>query len=133
MDAIVAPPYGLGLAKKDADFAFASELLKKIFPQFCNLLNQFHGAQHSERFWKIVLGNWFHRTTDVLINRINTLKQCICEYEVSGATVITSDSYSLATSDSYSAVWACNDEVGNRALTGRIVSKMTVAKCPVEY
>lgn len=133
MDAIVAPPYGLRLTKKNDDFAFASELQNRTFPKFCNLLNQFHGTQHSQRFWKIVLGHWYRRAIDVLINRINALKQCICEYEVSGATVIKSESYSLATSGSYSAIWAFNDDVWNSALTGRILTLLKSAQFPVEY
>lgn len=133
MDAIVASPYGLGCASKDADFVLARELFDKSFPRFCDLLNQFHDTQHSERFWKIVLGHWYRRIINLLINRINTIKQCLCEYEVSGTAAITCETYSLATLDSYSAIWAFNDDVWNSALTGRILTLLKSVQFPVEY
>ncbi|MDB9891209.1 LIC12162 family protein [Alphaproteobacteria bacterium] len=133
MDAVVASPYGLGLAKKDADYAFANELQTRTFVKFCDLLNQHHGTQYSQRFWKIVLGHWYRRAIDVLLNRVNALKQCLNEYDVSGTTVATTEAYSLATSDSYSAIWAVNDDVWNCALTGRILGLLEGVKFPIEY
>jgi len=133
MDAVVARPYGLELAKKDADFFFARELINKLFPKFCHILNQFHGTQHSERFWKIVLGHWFRRVIDVLINRIKTIKQCLFEYEVSGTTAISCQTYSVATQDSNSAIWAFNDDIWNGALTGKILTLLKSAQFPIEY
>ena len=44
-------------AQKNADYArpFTRE---KTFPYVCSL-NRFHGSDHSQRYWRIIFGNWF--------------------------------------------------------------------------
>lgn len=132
IDAIVAAPYGLGLAKKDADHAEARALEEKIFPVLCNALNRFHGTQHGARFWRIVLGHWLRRYVNVMLNRIKTLEQCLQMHQISGMTAYANDHYALATQDSYAAIWAFNDERWNNALTLRILGLLGASSCPVE-
>ncbi len=121
LDAVVAPPYGLSQAKKDEDHAAARALEEKIFPDICSALNNHHGIQQSQRFWLIVLGHWLRRYVDVILNRFNTLKQCIESYEISGTTIDDNDKYCLATKDSNTWIWALNDDRWNSALTARIL------------
>ena len=132
MDAIVAAPYGLTQSKKDADFVEARALEDKIFPVLCDALNRYHGTQHGSRFWRIVLGHWFRRYVDVMLNRIKTLEQCMQRYQISGTTLHENEHYSLATQDSISATWAFNDERWNNALFARVLNFLEVATCPVE-
>ena len=132
MDAIVAAPYGLGLAKKDIDHARARSLEDRLFPILCDALNQHHGLWHSERFWRIILGHWLRRYVDVILNRFNTLEQCLQENEISGATVLVNEHYALATPDSHSAILAFNDEHWNNALTARVLNLLSVKNFPIE-
>jgi len=133
MDFTVALPYGLGQAKKDYDFLTARELEAKLFPVFYALLNKHHSLQHSERFWRIVLGSWFRRFVTVLVNRVNTLKLCLKEYKISGTAVYKSSHYGLATLDSYSAIFAFNDDRWNNQLTLRILSLLETVNFPIDY
>lgn len=132
MNAIVAPPYGLGAAKKDADYAEARALEDMLFPMLSNTLNQHHGVHHNERFWRIVLGHWLRRYVDVMLNRVKTLEQCFNSYQISGTTVYANDGYALATPDSYSAIWAFNDDRWNNALNACILALLGLMSCPVE-
>lgn len=125
MDAIVAEPYGLGKMQKDLDYAEARVLENELFPFFCNILNEYHATQHGERFWKIVLGHWFRRYVDVVFNRVKTLESCLNAYELSGTSVFL-ETYSLAPKDSYSAIWAFNDDQWNNALYARILNLLEV-------
>lgn len=122
MDAIVAAPYGLGQSKKDRDHIEARQLEEELFPKLCSILNSHHGVEHSERYWMIVLGHWFRRYVDVVLNRIRTLEQCMQTHQVSGTTGFDGGDYSLATMDSYSAIWAFNDSRWNNELNLRILS-----------
>lgn len=133
MDAVVAVPYGLGQEKKNFDHAEARRLEGKLFPAFCALLNQHHGSVHSDRFWQIVLGHWFRRVIDVMINRVNTLEQCLEAYEVSGTTLYSDENFALSTLDSYSAIWAFNDQRWNNTLTLRILNLLEAVNFPIEY
>ena len=75
MDAIIAAPYGLELANKDADNAQARILEDELFLLLCNVLNRYHGVDHGARFWKIIFGHWLKRYVDAMLNRVKTLEQ----------------------------------------------------------
>lgn len=132
MDAIVAMPYGLGLAKKDADFSEARVIEDRLFPLLCSALNQYHDVNYGERFWRIVLGHWLRRYVDVIINRVKTLEQCLNTYQITGVTVYANPDYMLATPDSYSAIWAFNDDRWNNALNARILALLGFVHFPLE-
>ncbi len=133
MDAIVAAPYGLGLAQKDADNKEARALEQKLLSKLHLLLNEHHAVQHGHRFWHIVLGHWLRRYVDVMLNRVKTLELCLQTYEISGTTAYSKAQYGLATIDSYSASWAFNDNRWNNALSFRILELMGATCCPIEF
>lgn len=124
MDAIVAAPYGLGQAQKDQDHALARNIEAQFLPLLRDVLNEFHGTNHGLRYWQIVLGHWLRRYVDVIFNRYHTLKQCVENYSISGTIVLKHDDYHLATLDSDSFVWACNDNIWNNGLCARILERM---------
>lgn len=132
MDAIVAAPYGLGHAQKDMDHAEARTLEEKLFPILYDALNQYHGTQHGARFWRIVLGHWLRRYVDVILNRVKTLEQCLQAHQLSGTTAFSDDRYTLASLDSYAAIWAFNDDRWNNALYVRILNLLRDVRCSVE-
>ncbi len=132
MDAIISEPYGLGKALKDSDHAEARALEEKIFPILCNILNQHHNTQYSERFWRIVLGHWFQRYIDVILNRVKTLEQCLQSNQLSGTVAFDTEHYSLAPLDSYAAIWAFNDDRWNNTLYVKILNLLGDASCPFE-
>lgn len=121
MDAIVAEPYGLGQQKKDEDHAQARALEEKLFPELCNILNEYHGTQYNERFWKIVLGHWFRRYIDIILNRVRTLQQCLDKYNISGSTIYNDINYDLSVNNSTDAIWATNNEQWNNSLNYKIL------------
>lgn len=132
MDAIIAAPYGLGQSRKDADHAEARALEEALFPVLCEALNNYHGTKHVTRFWKIVLGHWFHRYVDVILNRVRTLELCLQTHQLSGTTVFSDERYALAPQDSYTAIWAFNDSRWNSALYVRILNLLGATGCPME-
>lgn len=132
MDAIIAAPYGLGQSRKDADHAEARALEEALFPVLCEALNNYHGTKHGTRFWKIVLGHWFHRYVDVILNRVRTLELCLRTHPLSGTTAFSDECYTLAPQDSYAAIWAFNDSRWNSVLYVRILNLLGATGCPME-
>ena len=132
LDSIVAEPYGLGQKSKDADREEARVLEEKLFPFLCDALNCQHDTQHSYRFWKIVLGHWYRRYVEVILNRVKSLEQCINTHQLSGTTVYSDDRYTLATLDSLDAIWAFDDNRWNNILCGHILNVVAGARCPIE-
>lgn len=132
MDAIVAAPYGVSKVQKDADHAEARVLEEKLFAILCEALNQYHGKQHDQRFWRIVLGHWLRRFVNVILNRVRTLEQCLRVHQLSGTTAFSDERYALAPMDSYTAIWAFNDDRWNNTLYFRILNLLGEVSCPVE-
>ena len=132
MDAIVASPYGLGMKKKDADYAEVRILEEKFLAVLCDTLNKHHGTRHEARFWRIFLGHWIRRYVEVMLNRVNTLEQCLHTHLVSGTTVYANDQYALATLDSYSSFYAYNDDRWNNLLNVRILNLLSPGSFPIE-
>ncbi len=134
MDAIVAEPYGLDAAKKDADFIAIKELEKKIFPELYELLNHHFHTSYSQRFWKIFIGPYFRAILKLLLNRINTLKQCLQKEDIAGITLYRSEYCSLVTPNLKSAYsFFFDDEKWNNILNGRILSLLDIKKIPINF
>jgi putative transferase (TIGR04331 family) len=122
MDAVVAKPYGLDKIIKDNDFNKIKFLEKKLFFTFFKLLNEHHKTEYSERFWKILIGHWFRKTLGLLINRINTISECLENYNISGCTFYANKNNSLASLDESSFETNCSDDIWNNFLYYRIVN-----------
>ena len=132
MDGIVTEAYGLNQFRKKKDFSRVQILEKKIFPKFCQILNQYHDTHYSERFWRIVLGHWFYRIMNILSNRINTLDQCLKKYKVSGTCVYNDKNFDLATLDSFSTPFVSNDNKWNNILNKRILNLLKVKNITID-
>jgi putative transferase (TIGR04331 family) len=133
IDAIVAKPYGLGESKKDTDYSKIISLEQKLFPELCTILNKYFDKQYSERFWQIILGHWFRTILQILLNRINTLKQCFQSYEISGTTIFKNEDYLLATADNATLTYACEDDLWNNILNGHIINILAKSNFPIEF
>jgi putative transferase (TIGR04331 family) len=73
IDHVVAPPYGINYKKRKKDLRELKILEDQIFPILCKSLNEFHHQKYDERCWRIILGYWFRRYLQVLLNRFRTL------------------------------------------------------------
>ena len=77
MDAVVAKPYGMDSKARDVNNSMLLNLENKLFPELYKLLNHHFDYNYSERSWKIILGPYLRAVIKLLLNRINTLKQCL--------------------------------------------------------
>ena len=132
MDAIVAEPYGLLREQKQTGFKRVLEIEKEVFPFFCETLNRYHNTTHSDRFWRILLGHWFRRFVSIIFNRVNTLEQCLANYDINGITVLNNPNSTLAASDTLAACWAVNDEQWNNYLYSRVITLLGPDRFPIE-
>ena len=121
LDSLVAKPYGLGVNKKNNDYLTIVQIEQKIFPEICEILNQHFNSRYDIRFWKIVLGPWFRIALEILLNRTNTLKQCLELYEISGTTVYKNDNSILTTLNLDETRLASDDDKWNNVLNARIL------------
>ena len=130
LDATVAEPYGLDVARKQRDVAYVQALADQLLIELSAALNAFHGVQHGVRYWNMVLGHWLQRYVAVVFNRYATLEQAFEKYRISGTTVFAADGYCLAAPESDSFVRSCNDPVWNHVLYANILRFM--ARCQLD-
>lgn len=121
MDAVVAAPYGLRPGQKVQDVSYVQSLSNNLLLELAEALNEFHKTHHDARYWNIVLGHWLQRYVAVIFNRYFTLEQALDMQEVSSTIVFDASFYSLATNDSMTFIWACNDDVWNHVLYSKIL------------
>lgn len=134
MDAVVAKPYGLDLFKKDLDNSKVLELEKKLFPEFCRVLNHYFNLNYSHRFWQIILGPWFRAIVKILLNRTYTLKQCLETEEISGTTLYNSEYCALAIPNLRSGyTFFFENEKWNNILNGLILNYLDNKKFSITY
>lgn len=121
MDAVVAAPFGLAPEQKQRNLSYVQYLADQLLTELADALNVFHQTQHSRRYWHIVLGHWVQRCVAVTFNRYYTIEQALKSYDIASTLVFDYSNYSLATTDSLSFIWACNDDVWNHVLYARII------------
>jgi len=124
MDFKVNPSYGNDQKTKDLDAIKSERIFVEIFPKLCSTLNVFHGVDYSDRFWRILLGSWFKHFIDVVINRVETLQECLKIYPINEIASFSESHISLASQNSHSAAFLYSDDRWNHQLTMLLLDKM---------
>lgn len=126
LDYKVARPYGVKLEEKERDNKLVEHLIKSHFGELVESLNEYHGENKTERYWKILLGEWLIRYTALYINRYQTLKQTLDENRENLRAVICADNLniSLAAKDTLNFTFAANDVSWNSFLYSRLLGKL---------
>lgn len=88
IDAKVVPPYGWKEGQKEADFSYVQSLYEQLLVELSEALNQFHGTNHSLRYWRILIGPWLHTFTNILFNRWKTIQLAMWEFAIAGTVVL---------------------------------------------
>jgi putative transferase (TIGR04331 family) len=99
MDGVVAAPYGIKPTIRDRDHARARAFEALLFPRLSAVLNRHHATDHEERYWRILVGHWFRRYVEVILNRHQTLEICLRNYLPAAIKVFADDKYSFAPQD----------------------------------
>jgi putative transferase (TIGR04331 family) len=134
LDFVVAEPYGLSVSQQDSDRDKILALEKKLFPFFCELINQYHHTNYSIKFWKIVLGHWFRLTLTQLLFRTKLIKQCLQNHNISGCISYSYDKYKITPTfteeiidDRLFEPWREN------ILNSKILNLLDETNFPIEY
>ena len=122
MDAVVADSYELESEKQKKNIEYIQELTNQLLIELSATLNSYHNTNHTLRYWNILLGHWLERFVCTLFDRYYSLDHALRNHDVDDTMVLKAPEYSLATSDSSSAIWASNDDTWNHVLCAHILS-----------
>lgn len=124
MDAVVAAPVGMDLAQRRRDFEYLQALADRLLQELTASLDAEHGQCRGERHWRIVLGHWLSRYLSLAFNRYQAVERALAEHCIAGTAVLDFDSYTLATRDSLSFLWASNDKVWNHVFYAKALKHL---------
>ena len=102
-----------------------NKIFSIAFPLICKKLNNFHNCDYSNRYWKIILGNWLFRCISVIVYRFNITKKILSKYNITSASIAIDQNNGLITKDSFSFIFSCEDQEWNSLLYGRIIDYLT--------
>ena len=69
----VLPYHGLDRDALYKDYQYAMEVYERTLVQLADNLNALHDANHSVRFWRIVLGPWLAYFIQILLDRYRAI------------------------------------------------------------
>jgi putative transferase (TIGR04331 family) len=121
LDAVVAPPFGISEPERSAGIAAVRRAAAALLPELAAALNRVHGVEQSTRAWEIILGHWLIRCVATVFNRYGTVVQALRSGCADHSIVFDAPEYQLATTDSETFKWACNDDVWNHVLYAKIL------------
>jgi putative transferase (TIGR04331 family) len=113
------------------EIRYIQNVSMKLMIELTTSLNNYHKENKSYRYWNILLGHWVKRFTGIIYERYHTVKKVLELFKISETAVYKSDAYHLATYDSGSLVWACNDNYWNNVLYGKIIEHIGGVKITV--
>lgn len=132
LDAVIARPYGIDFETKEKDHKLARSYERELFPLLCVVLNEQHQTNHDERYWRILMGHWFRRYIEVVINRYQTLKRCLDEHQPSTVTLFSDEKQYLAPLNSLMAVDMFNDRYWSLQIYAQILGYINPPNLIVE-
>lgn len=121
LDATVVEPFGVHPSDRDRNLIYVEELTRRLLTELIDLLNKFHGTNHTKRYWQIILGHWLQRYVTVVFNRYFNLEEVLKSYGSLETNLLDAPNYSLATTDSLTFIWACGNDEWNHILYGKIL------------
>ena len=121
MDGVVADPFEMQPEQQKKNIAYIQELTGQLLIELSAALNSNHNTNHTLRYWNILLGHWLERYVFLIFDRYYTLDQAIRNNDLAATIISETSEYSLATSDSLNAIWACSDDTWNHVLYSNIL------------
>ena len=132
LDFEVAAPYGWEDGQRESDYRNVWELIERLLPDLCGMLNRYHSTGYSSRYWRIMLGTWLYKFTMILFNRWATVQHALRGNRVSSAVVLEFPREQLVPSGYMSFARLYRLDVWNLAVFGRILRDCSDVPCTVK-
>jgi len=77
--------------KRDYDYKYLNNIYEIYLPILSRKLNDIHGYNHTDRYWRIVIGHWLSYFINVLYDRYYSIKSAMQYGKISSTILLTSD------------------------------------------
>ncbi len=106
---------------------------KELLASLSTSLNYVHSTDLLNSSWKIILGHWLRYLINTLLNRYNTIKNCLDNYEVSSVNLIKYKNFSLIPNDTLESVANYNNPIMDEFLFEQILNFINNKNIKINY
>ena len=106
----------------DQAYHYTFQVYEILLPQIANWLNQIHGADHSLKYWRIVIGSFLLFYIQVTYHRWNALKIAISSYVNLRTIGLAETSYLTPINTLEFALFAAESDIWNHQLMTQILN-----------
>ena len=128
----VASPYGWEDGQREADYQYVWEIIERILPEISQMLNNYHATNHSQRYWRILLGTWLYKFTMILFNRWATVQNVLTKHSLSSAMTLEFPKNQMVPMDYISFARMYRFDSWNQAIYGTILKESSNISCTVK-
>ena len=82
LDAAVAPYHWDDREKLFNDYKYLIDLYERLLADLSEVLNQYHGVNHSLRYWRILIGPWLGYFTQILFDRWAVIERTVRDFSL---------------------------------------------------
>ena len=111
------------------DYLYLSRLHEKLLHACANALNNFHGVDHSIRYWRILIGPWLGCFTQILFDRWKMINNAASAFDISSYTALDVSDERMTPYDMSEFGELFIDDVWNLWVYGKIL----VYQTDIEY
>ena len=111
------------------DRRFLELLYEDLLLEVSEKLNEFHGTNHSLRYWRILVGPWLGYFTQTLFDRWSSIQDAIGAYQLSGTIVIIDLEDARVPNDMDDYLHLGNSHRWNHYLYSKILIDFTDVAC----
>ena len=129
---ILLEPYGTDIETKKKNNEYVENLSEIIQNELSIELNRLHNVNFSNRYWKIIIGNWLKRVIKIIFFRYKCLEKSLSLNSNLFTTASTLHKYKLFTKESRDLVFATIDHEWNYNLISEILRKNFSNKINIE-
>jgi putative transferase (TIGR04331 family) len=72
----------LNFERFSADYGYLTALYERVLPKLCDQLNKLHGTNHSERYWRILIGPWLATFMHIAFERWTVLSTALENWNI---------------------------------------------------
>jgi putative transferase (TIGR04331 family) len=131
LDAEICPEYGRKKNQQSTDFLSIGSIYEELLVELTEALNQFHGVDHSIRYWGILIGQWLYYFITILFNRWFTIKQAINSFDIDHTYLFNYSADDLIPLDVMDFHYMYRTDEWNNVIYGIIISEMAGIKCEI--
>ena len=129
---ILLEPYGTDIETKKKNNEYVENLSEIIQNELSIELNRLHNVNFSNRYWKIIIGNWLKRVIKIIFFRYKCVEKSLSLNSNLFTTASTLHKYKLFTKESRDLVFATIDHEWNYNLISEILRKNFSNKINIE-